>query len=140
MSTVPVPSPPVNPRRVSSIVTTTPSHVAPLYADTNVPVVSVIQAQQAASTWRTIPWNSPTSWNGWRQTPDGLEYMPAVTSSGPAKWARHEWAWLPNRHKDDFYLIGAAAYNTIQVQSTFATPAVMRGFLRAVKATTGVRL
>jgi hypothetical protein len=70
----------------------------------------------------------------------GLQYHPAVTSSGPAKWARYEWHELPQRHKDDHFLIGAAVYNGIQLHSTFASPKVMLGFTRAIKATTGVRL
>ncbi len=62
------------------------------------------------------------------QCPNGLEYHPAVSSSGPAKYARYEWRDLPQRHKDDFYLIGAATFNGIKLHSTFSTPDVLNGF------------
>ena len=93
-----------------------------------------------ASTWPTLPWTALSSWNGWMKCLRGIEYHPAVSSSGPAPYARWEWSELPDRDRDDYYLIGEATYNGIQAHSTFATPAVMRGFVRIVKATTGVRL
>jgi hypothetical protein len=106
----------------------------------HVPGVGAIQAEQAGSTWPEIPWRSESSWNGWVQRQLGLEYAPAVSSSGPAKYARYEWRDLPQRHKDDFYLVGAATFNGIKLHSTFSTPDVLQGFRRAVKAVLKVSL
>lgn len=119
------------------------------YVDPAVPAVRTALLQQQGSTWPEIPWNAPSSWNGWMQCPLGLEFHPAVTPSGPAAHARHEWSWLPDKDRDDFYMIGGATFNTILLESTFASTQhvslaesrrVMTGFLRAVKATTGVSL
>ncbi len=118
----------------------TPATVPTLFADTRIPAVRSALTSQQGSTWPEIPWSSPSSWNGWVQRPNGLEYAPAVSTSGPAPYSRWEWRDLPNRHKDDWYLVGAAIHNGIMLHSTFSSPSVLRGFLRAVKATTGVRI
>jgi len=105
-----------------------------IFADPSIPAVRSALESQVGSTWPEIPWNAPTSWNGWKRCPLGLEFSPAVTSSGPAKWARYEWRDLPCNYKDDWYLVFAATHNAIYLHSTFATPAVMKGFERAVKS------
>lgn len=148
-------STPMSPRTFaqycSDLVTVTPSGVPPMYADTRVPGVATILAQQAASTWRTIPWNSPTSWNGWVQRPDGIEYPAETSSGGPARYSRIPYEDLPinGRFRDAFWLIPAAIGNGILTESTFAStqhvsPAVsrrvMKGYDRIIKHVTGVRL
>jgi len=115
-------------------------HGVPLtFADTSIPAVRRALESQVGSTWPEIPWSARPTWNGWKRCPLGIEYAPAVTSSGPAKWARHEWADLPNRFKDDWYLVFAATHNGIMLHSTFHSPAVMKGFERAVKSVCKIR-
>jgi len=107
-----------------------------MFVDPSVPAVRSALASQQGSTWPTIPVNAPSSWNGWRQVPNGLEFGPA----GGAKYSRWEWRDLPNKYRDDFYLNAAAIWNGIQLHSTFASPTVMTGFSRAIKAMTGVKI
>lgn len=111
-----------------------------LYADPAIPIVRAALASQRGSTWPEIPVKSLTSWNGWQHVPAGIQYPAMTSDGGPAKYSRHEWRCLPDRDKDDFYLVGAATYNGIQANSTFATPAVMRGYLRIIKSVCGVSL
>src|SRR5690242_2500926 len=125
---------------MANIIRTTPAHVAPLYADTSVPAVQAALDQQAGSKWPTVPCRAESSWNGWVQRPRGIEYMPAVTSSGPAKWARWGYEDLPRKYSDAAFMLGAASHNSIMVHSTFASPKVMVGFRRALKSVTGVQL
>lgn len=119
----------------------TPSHLkARLVMDLNVPIVKSAYESQQGSTWPLIPVRAESSWLGWQMVPGGIQY-PAVTSSGgPAPYSRHDWNWLPNKYRDDFYLIGDATYNSINENSTFANKKVMTGYLRIVKDVTGVRL
>jgi len=137
-------------RNLTTILTT-PDGIKPIYADPSVPAVrSALDAQQG-STFRTIPVHSPVNWEGWQQTPDGLQFGPAIHSSGPAPYARHGYEDLPvnGRFRDARWLIPAAISNGILMHSTFASTQhvsrsesirVMRGFTRAIKAVTGVRL
>lgn len=124
---------------------------APLYADMRLPAVRSVMESQVGSTWRTIPWNSPTSWNGWIQRPDGIEYPAMTTSGGPAPYSRHSYDDLPvnGRFRDAAWLIPAAISNGIAMHSTFASTEhvsrtealrVMKGFDRIIKHVTGVRL
>jgi len=110
-----------------------------MFVDTKAPAVRTALASQQGSTWPAIPWSSPTSWNGWVRRPMGIEYAPAITSSGPAKWARYEWRDLPCNYKDDWYMVFAATHNAIVLHSSFGTPAVMKGFERAVKSVCKIR-
>jgi hypothetical protein len=131
------------------LITATPPHVAPLFMDLRVPGVATIHTQQQASTWPLIPWKSLVSWQGWTQRPGGLEYGPAIHTSGPAPYARWAWNELPNKRKDDWWLLAAASHNSLMLHSTFASTEhvslaeskrVMSGFRRALKSVTGVRL
>lgn len=154
MNTVPTPKPDVKSLSgpASTLIVTTPPHVRPLYADPSVPAVKHALDSQAGSTFRTIPWNSPTSWNDWMQTPDGIQYHPAIiVSSEPPAYARYEWADLPvnGRFRDAEWLIPAAIHNGIYTHSTFASTEhvsrreqarVMAGFRRCIKAVCGVSL
>jgi len=136
---------------MDSLINTAPPGVKPLYADLSVSVVQAALAGQQGSTFRTIPWTALTSWNGWQQTPDGLQFSPAVHSSGPAPYARIPYEDLPinGRFRDAFWLIPAAINNGIISNSTFASTEyvssreqarVMAGYRRIILAVTGVRL
>jgi hypothetical protein len=130
----------------------TPAHVAPLVMDLSIPAVRAAHASQQGSTWPTIPWNAPTSWGGWMQLPNGIEYRPAIiVSSEPPAYSRYAWDDLPvnGRFRDAGWLIPAAISNGIATHSTFASTEhvsareqarVMVGFRRIIKAVTGVRL
>jgi hypothetical protein len=99
----------------------------------------------------TIPWTALSSWNGWQKCPGGIQYWPAVHTSGPAHHARIPYEDLPinGRFKDARWLIPAAIGNGILLNSTFASTQhvssreqrrVMAGYDRIIKAVCGVSL
>jgi hypothetical protein len=135
----------------SEMKTMTPPGVKPLLADMSVHAVQWAINSQVGSTFRTIPWTALTSWNGWQQCPDGIQYSPAIHTSGPASHARIPYKDLPvnGRFKDAAWLIPAAIGNGIISNSTFASTQhvssreqrrVMAGYDRIIKATIGIKL